>query len=250
MQNSKQKLNQKVCKLCQKHSELMSSHIIPEFMYSSLYDDKHRFHEISDEIDKKNSFRQKGIRERLLCNQCEQHLSKYESYASRALNSGYDLKVKKEGRLVQISGFDYKKFKLFALSILWRAGISNLDIFDQVRLGRHEEIIRRMIFDNDPGHENIYPFILSPIIYKNILQEALIVKPTPTHIENHYAYRFVFGGLVWVFIVSRHKVPEILVNASIDKDGSLTMIPWQLSDLRFLTHMFEEFAQQGKLKSQ
>lgn len=228
----------------------MRSHIIPEFMYSSLYDDKHRFHEISDDINKKNSFLQKGIRERLLCNQCEQHLSKYESYACQALSPGYDLKVQNEGKLIRISGFDYKNFKLFALSILWRAGISNLDIFDQVRLGHHEEILRKMILDDDPGHENTYPFILAPIIDKNMLLEALIVKPTPTRVENHYAYRFVFGGLVWAFIVSSHKVPEMIFNASISKYGSLTMIPSQLSNLRFITHMAEEFAKQGKLKSQ
>jgi hypothetical protein len=35
------------CKLCRLPRQLRKSHIIPEFMYTSMYDDKHRFHVVS-----------------------------------------------------------------------------------------------------------------------------------------------------------------------------------------------------------
>lgn len=35
------------CKLCLKEKELMFSHIIPEFFYEPMYDEKHRFMQIS-----------------------------------------------------------------------------------------------------------------------------------------------------------------------------------------------------------
>lgn len=235
------------CKLCQKEKDLKNSHIIPEFIYSSLYDEKHRFHEISDDENKKNKMPQKGIRERLLCFECEQHLSKYERYASLVLNGGYSLTVRNEGRLIHLGNVQYSKFKLFALSILWRAGVSSLDVFNQVKLGPHEEKLRLMVLNDDPGAEYKYPFILSPIIHENEVQEALIVKPTWTRLENHYAYRFVFGGIAWVFVVSGHKAPKVVVSASINRNGELTMLPWELADMKFITHMAQELAHQGKL---
>lgn len=235
------------CKLCQKERELKKSHIIPEFIYSSLYDEKHRFHEISDDVKKKNKLPQKGIREKLLCLECEQHLSKYERYASLILNGGYSLNVRNEGKLIQLNNIDYQKFKLFALSILWRAGVSKRRIFSQVHLGPHEDNIRQMILNENPGAQHQYPFILSPIIHENKIQEALIVAPTWTRLGKHYAYRFVFGGIAWVFVVSGHKAPKVVINASISNQGTLTMLPWELSDMKFITDMAQELAQQGKL---
>ncbi len=235
------------CKLCQKERELKKSHIIPEFIYSSLYDEKHRFHEISDDVKKKNKMPQKGIREKLLCSECEQHLSRYERYASLVLNGGFSLTVRNEGRLVHLGNIDYQKFKLFALSILWRAGVSDLSVFSQVKLGPHEEKLRIMILNDNPGTEHQYPFILSPIVHENEVQEALIVAPTWTRLENHYAYRFVFGGIAWVFVVSGHKAPKVVIDTSLNNQGELTMLPWELSDLRFITDMAQELAQQGKL---
>lgn len=235
------------CKLCQKEGDLKNSHIIPEFIYSSLYDKKHRFYEISGDVNKKNRMPQKGVREKLLCSECEKHISKYERYASLVLNGGFSLTVRNEGRLVHLGNIDYRKFKVFALSILWRAGVSDLSVFSQVKLGPHEDKIRIMILSGNPGAEHQYPFILSPIIHKNEVQEALIVAPTWTRLENHYAYRFVFGGIAWIFVVSGHKAPKVVIDASINNQDELTMIPWELSDMKFITDMAEELARQGKL---
>ncbi len=235
------------CKLCKKKSDLKNSHIIPEFIYKCLYDEKHRFHELSDDVNKKNKMPQKGLREKLLCIECEQHLSKYERYASLILNGGYSLTVRNEGRLIHLGNIEYSKFKLFALSVLWRAGVSNLGFFDQVKLGAHEEKLRLMILNNDPSTEYKYPFILSPIIHENEVQEALIIKPTWTRLGGHYGYRFVFGGIAWVFVVSNHMAPKVVVKASINKDNELTMLPWELTNMKFITHMAQDLADQNKL---
>lgn len=45
---------------------------------------------------------------------------------------------KREGKLVHLTGLEYSPFKLFALSVLWRAGVSSLKDFEQVSLGPHE----------------------------------------------------------------------------------------------------------------
>jgi hypothetical protein len=54
------------CKLCRRKGELRDSHIISEFLYASIYDDKHRFHVVAAG-ELQSSYEQKGYRERMLC---------------------------------------------------------------------------------------------------------------------------------------------------------------------------------------
>jgi hypothetical protein len=62
----------KICKLCQLEKQLRRSHILPEFMYENLYDEKpRRFHTLNIDLDdtskSSKKIEQKGIREFLLC---------------------------------------------------------------------------------------------------------------------------------------------------------------------------------------
>ena len=235
------------CRLCKKERELKNSHIIPEFLYSSLYDEKHRFHKISTDRDKRNTLVQKGIREYLLCGDCEQKLSKFETYSRKVLIGGTEITVRNEGGLIHLEGIDYKKFKLFALSILWRSSVSSLEVFENIKLGVHEEIIGNMILNGDAGSASEYPFIMSPMTHEGKLQKDLIVQPTKTKLDGHQAYRFTFGGVFWLFIVSKHKVPEIVVSSSINEEGKLTMLPREISDMKFISRTAIELVRQGKV---
>ena len=93
----------KRCALCQKESELKRSHIIPEFLYKAMYDDKHSFHVLSSVPELPDSMVQKGLRELLLCGDCETHISCFERYARGVLSGGVPLDYKKEGRVVQVA---------------------------------------------------------------------------------------------------------------------------------------------------
>lgn len=235
------------CKLCKQEKVLRNSHIIPEFLYQTLYDEKHRFHAISADEKKSTKYLQKGIRDKLLCNECEQLLSGYERYASLVLNSGYLLEVKIERSVIHIRGFDYKKFKLFALSILWRAGVSTKDAFQNVVLGRHENVLRSMIFEENPGKEESYPFILMPITHEGEVIESLVAPPEKTRVDGHNSYLFVFGGLAWVYIVTSHEVPKVVVDASIDRTGKISFLPKELKDIKYIVDTAKELVKQGKV---
>ncbi len=52
-----------VCKLCSNEAEIRHSHILPEFFYSDIYDNKHRTLEISQGSERTI---QKGLRKYLL----------------------------------------------------------------------------------------------------------------------------------------------------------------------------------------
>jgi hypothetical protein len=78
-------------------------------------------------------FRQSGIWEKLLCHVCEQKLSKYEVYSSRVLRRLASVVIEEDKRS-EASGLgtdvDYQRFKLFLLSLIWRAGIASKEGLD------------------------------------------------------------------------------------------------------------------------
>jgi len=97
-----------ICRLCLHESELRNSHIIPEFVYKPIYDEKHRFDVIARAKEIRNDEKQKGLREHLLCQSCETKLSQHERYVSLFLDSGLDVMQKKYGDYVKLEGVDYK----------------------------------------------------------------------------------------------------------------------------------------------
>ena len=235
------------CQLCQRDTELQNSHIIPEFIYTPLYDEKHRFHVLSNLPAKKNAKEQKGLREPLLCKDCETHISRYERYASLVFLGRAKVTSKREGKLVHLAGLKYACFKLFALSVLWRAGVSSLKVFEQVSLGPHEMQLRRMLQDDDPGPSAVYPFMMCPVVHENEVQTDFIMQPTCTRAEGHFGYRFVFGGVAWIYIVSSHSPPKNFRAATLSEEGSTTMLISDMGNMPFIAEFIKELNAAGKI---
>lgn len=191
------------CKLCHLDKTLCRSHVIPESAYGYLYDDKHRFLEVSN-FQKKVPKQQKGLRERLLCKSCEQHLNKYESYFADIWFQKKLIPDYIPENISTISGLNYSKFKLFHMSILWRAGISTREEFSSVKLGVHEDLLRQLILDDDPGNPNQYSIfgyiLVFPTSYKVI--KPLVLPPTEVELDNIPGFHVVFGGVVWHYFLS------------------------------------------------
>jgi hypothetical protein len=154
----------KICKLCGQPSELQNSHIIPEIFYDLIYDEKpRRFHVIQADPSKKIEYGQQGHREHLLCRECEGKFGKLEDYVKRTFIDGkiVDGKRPQAAKMqdcIVLQNLEYKKFKLFLLSLLWRMSITTLDFFANVSLGqKHEEKIRKALLDEDPLQPEDYP---------------------------------------------------------------------------------------------
>ena len=148
------------CALCLSDEELQLSHILPEFLYEQMYDDKHRYNVLSVAPDVKERIEQKGLRERLLCRKCESKFSKLERYASLVIKGGAPgVEGGRDGSIVSVKGVDYAKLKLFLLSIIWRAGVAQDRYFERVQLWPHQERIRTMLANDDPGDFDEYACI-------------------------------------------------------------------------------------------
>lgn len=238
----------KFCKLCNGNKKLIKSHIIPEFCYKPLYDESHRFPGCSDAPNGNIDMRQKGIYEKMLCEDCEKILSKYESYVRNFLYGKNGI-IKNKDTYILV---DYQKFKMFALSILWRAGIANEKSFQHVQLGKsHEEKLQKMILSGEPGKYYEYGFFLSYNIDDDEkIIDNLINNPDWKRIRNgHNLYRFLFSGIWWMFFVSNHEKSLSKELFSLKEDGRLIIYEKKLSENpHFITYSQKLMQQPEKLE--
>jgi hypothetical protein len=179
------------------------------------------------ELDKgKQSKRQKGFTQRQLCDTCEGKFGAWESYfASLWFNPKTRARpTVLSGAIIQIPGLDYARFKLFHLSIIWRAGISSLEIFAAVTLGPHEAKIRQRLLQSDPGTPNDYPFFGIGLRDPSTggFQDSLIISPSASKVQGHRVYSLCFGGVIWHYFISGHPAGN-LVPVYFGLDGLLTL---------------------------
>lgn len=212
------------CRLCEHEAQLINSHILPELVFKPCYDDKHRSRQhILPSF--KRSLQQKGYREKLLCNDCELRFSRYERYFSNVWYGPSALRpalVPPPG--LALSDLDYTRFKLFHLSILWRAGVSKHEAFESVRLGPHAQRIAELLLKNDPGPPHRYPLgviALSRGKSGNLL-EGYVTSLGAKSVDGHTTYFFVFGGCLWWYEVSSHR--QAWFPNALSQDGCLMLL--------------------------
>jgi len=235
------------CKLCLQDRQLQNSHIIPEFFYKPAYDDKHRINVLSTLPTEKNRYAQKGIREKLLCEDCEQLISRWEKYVCDVFFGGVEIKISHDREKVVLQNIDYVKFKLFQLSILWRSSVATHRFFSMINLGHHEEKIRRMILKNDPGEPHKYGCIMMMIIDESKPVDSLILQPEFLKYEAHRLYRFTFGSMMWLYFVSSHTVYFAHKNMFMNESGEVIVFKRKMERINFIQKFAKELLGAGKL---
>jgi hypothetical protein len=235
------------CALCHQDRTLRRSHIIPEFMYGTLYDEKHRFWVVSIHEHERNELKQKGEREELLCDDCESKFSKFERYASLVHNGGIPLAVESHGRLLVIQGIDYLQFKLFQLSVLWRASVSTLKLFEKVSLGPHEERLRLRLLAENPGEPTEYGCIMWGITLAPGEPAGLMMQPMRLRQNSFVTYKFVFGGVMWVYFVSSRNPGYPYDQCMLSREGKAILQVRGIEEMGDLRKFMEVAALRGKL---
>ena len=216
------------CALCQKAKKLCKSHIIPELFYKPLYDSKHRFPAIHSSTSK-ISRHQKGFKEPLLCNGCEQKLSKYENYVGQILLKQYPKILKMKVRDKLHFSIDYKKSRLFYLSILWRMSIASHEYFQYFSIPRCNEKLRNLIFTNNPGNPNEFGCVVSAPLINGTFHADLFFDPHLSKISGDKVCWVVFGGLLYIFHLSFQHNDKRIAQAFIQRNNKWLII---ISDAR------------------
>ncbi|WP_411823664.1 hypothetical protein [Leptospira sp. 'Mane'] len=217
-----------ICKLCQENKTLAKSHIIPEFWYESLYNKNGKY--IKPDFDRTKGLEilQNGIKEPLLCVDCEGFLnSNYEQPIHQFWKKNVNIhEMDFSEQFFVLQNLNYSKFKLYHLCNLWRANHSINDMFNQVQLGsKHEGKIRTMLINEEPGPEIDYP-ILGSILFRRETGEVMddmMISPSRTKTKDgHVAYNLLYGGIYWWIGVSSHiRLGE--KTESLTKDGKMIL---------------------------
>jgi hypothetical protein len=204
--------NPQTCKLCLEKKQLCNSHIIPEFIYKPIYDKQQKFYAFQLEglpYAENKGYRtkhRKGIREYLLCNDCEKLLSGYESYVKQNLfeNLNLSFPLGKRVKYTKVDNINYQKLKFFQLSILWRASISSDELFKNVKLGIYEDKLRKVLLKEEDISPERYPCMMFALIFQGTHNKEIILDVDKIRLEHSSGYVFIFGGFVWLYCVSEN----------------------------------------------
>jgi hypothetical protein len=191
------------CRLCQRDRPLRRSHIIPEFAYRDTYDEKHRAILVSPSGQTRRV--QLGLRRRLLCEECEQRVNRYE----RAFAASWKARAIRHvdpGRTFRtvIRGLDVKQFRLFHYSILWRASQPSLDSPADVNLDSLAEVLAARILADEPGDFDLLPInahLFVDIRTGRVLHEVVHI-PVEGVFSTGRIVSTIFGGCLWHYHLS------------------------------------------------
>lgn len=250
--------NEADCALCGNRGKLVQSHIIPDFFIRSIQGSKPMgksgvpqptsiLLSTRPEVDSGEEGRgvwekRTGLKQAMLCNDCEQRFSKHERWFREFFyGKTFPLKKKSLGTVVLTVGtpgmpdyneirriaVDYAHLKLFVLSILWRASKAEGAFLRSVSLGaKHESRLAKMLINDDAGPETAYPVMLGNLKGNDGGSESYIEQPTSD--RDDYGYRrsrLNFGGFQFVVYVGSENqpLPDEVMMFSIRPPGVLIL---------------------------
>jgi hypothetical protein len=218
-----------ICKLCNETKDLVDSHIFPEFMYTPMYDENHKFKVLTTKSIDVLKEPRKGIYEKLFCKKCDNEIiGKYEDHAAKVMfgDGKKEIEIKETKMGLLIREIDYTLFKLFQISLLWRASISTRPEIKRISLGPHSEKMRMMLYTENPGEIYEYGAVIYFFPKSSKDMKDLIVSPelSEKRIEGNRIYRAIFNGLFWTYFVSNHSQYYTFKEHFLSKDGVLPII--------------------------
>jgi len=231
------KLGQKVsvgyCKLCNEYKKLVKAHIIPQSFHLSTFDNGEMPRIKGDKYNNKRS--STGIYDYMLCSDCESIFSPWDDYAYDFLTSPIPqdaiIGCDNISYAYQVNNFNYEKLKLFFLSFLWRASVTQHPCFNNIQLGKYEKILRKMILTKDADFSNEFTIIIS----KLLSTVSGYMFPVREKIKGINFYRFWIGEFQFLIKVDQRSCPKVFLDC-------------ELSDARPLLILLNDFNTSGMKK--
>lgn len=220
------------CRLCRQDVSLLSkSHIIPDFMYQDIFDEKHRLVKFTTLTpNSKSTIHSSEYESGILCQNCDNNIiGSLESYTAlvlfggRVSTSSNDYILPDGLEYTQVTNIDYVKFKLFLLSMLWRASISSRPFFKNVSLGPYEEEIRNMILSGNPGRPGDFPCIISSYL-KTSFPKEIVAEPRRIRLDGFIAYSFLIGGLLYNVKVIKNDRTDWVLESTVNESNEMKII--------------------------
>lgn len=195
------------CALCLQEAPLCRSHIVPEFLYAHLYNDKRQIMGVHCRGNDGYDLIQKGLRDRLLCAQCESFINlNYEIPFRQAWvdnpaipRSGWAFNDVKHVRM------PYAPFKLFHLSVMYRAALAKHRTYKEADLSEDDIIrLREMLLAGNPGPPSRYGIAgLALVHHRSGDLVDMISRPTIIADSRRQFFQMMYGCVEWTIKLTR-----------------------------------------------
>jgi hypothetical protein len=139
------------CRLCELEKDLIEAHIVPRCLHAPL---KNANGKPMIRLSKQPSIypRSSHIGEydaSILCAECDGAFGEWDNYACtlllKTIPKSAVIMLANGVRCNRVPSYDYDRFKLFLLSVIWRMSISARPAFRNVRLGPIEAQLRERL---------------------------------------------------------------------------------------------------------
>jgi len=201
------------CLLTGVEGKPIAAHVIPRAFYEidPHADGPHRIISNADGVFPRRA--PIGVYDKtIVTEEGERQFSPWDNYAAKLLIEERDqLKPICVGsRIVGYSRdhYNYTLLKLFALSVIWRAGVSSQSFFDRVRLGPHEARIREHLMSTDPGEPSCYSVVFS--MWEDREQGPGMMDPFRERYKHVNFYRIYLGNYICYVKVDQRPTPGSL----------------------------------------
>ncbi|MBI4233965.1 MAG: hypothetical protein HY686_05935 [Chloroflexi bacterium] len=200
------------CKFCGNESELIEAHIIPAGFFRRLKQGQEPLEIVTNRGGEYTKKSRKGVYDQtIVCSKCELIWQGWDNYAQQLLaEEPLNGRARYHGNrkiCYVVDNFEYRRLKLFFISMLWRASVSSQKFFSRLCLGRFEDIAKQHIVNSAPGNSEDFSVVLSKFdhpLAKGILDPYMYENSGVKYI------RFYFASYMADIKVDRKKTPEPL----------------------------------------
>jgi hypothetical protein len=222
-----------ICQLCLEDKTLIKAHIVPKAFYKDSFgvgsSDAGKMFTVSNQSEERKIY-QAGIWDnKILCGDCDNRISIFDKYAVEFFRGAESWQVTpiETETIYKIEDFDYKKLKLFFISLLWRMSITTHDFYYAVSLGSlHESKARQLLIEDNPGTNNDFSVFISRFIPDEGKNSHHIFfsprKQRNTHFRTYYT--FCFAGFDFFIKVDSQKLVSPLDEFCLQDSEGLVII--------------------------
>lgn len=216
-------------------------------MYVNCYDSNHSYMEFNAGEGKYNKRRRKGIYEKLLCVKCEHVIKEYEDYAKGFLYGEVKRKIRTHKKDYFTEEYDYRLFKLFVLSLLWRASLSSQDNFRQVSLGKYEEELRIILLQGLKVPVNEFPIYMFQTHINGEISDGVFMGAysSKSKFDGKTIYQFIIDGVFFFVGVGSQSLKTFQHGSWVTPSG-LKIGYDELSKLNTVVELFDKLNNEGK----
>ena len=246
------------CRLCGNESRLCKSHILPRLAFRLSRQESGSVVSVLLDVTNQKEIRYTGLgwKEELLCSSCERKLSRVEDRIAKILRGRHPVTIKAGstinvdevgnaagGGSVILQGLPYREWRLFGLSMLWRAAVSQIRPFQDVDLAEHELSLREAIRKGDPVPRTFFPFFNYLVVLDNKICKGIVTGPRDTKWDGMPAYELILGGVGWIFLIGDQLWNPLIEHGTIDPQGdALFLVSHAVNDIVWLRRAFIEAA--------